>query len=259
MENRYKVVLDFKQNTLLHINFVQNDSDSSILEFIITDNGLIVDISDQDISVAFLKPDNTIVIQDHTNGVNILDSQNGKLECVLKSNTLAAVGIVQAEISFKSGTKKLSTATFSFNVSSSIDNGDGVLSSNDIAILDSKILEAENKIEEMGTVIEEAKTATDNANYAADNANDILAEIETPIKNLQIDFLQQNNIKGTTQSIIFSNKKIKKIQHVTTSLAILREDVFTYTGNIIIEVRTLSTGEKLTLRHHLNILKTEVI
>jgi len=120
MENRYKVTLDIKQRSLLHINFVQNDSDSSILEFIITDNGTVVNITGQTISITFLKPDNNIVVQDSTNGVNILDGANGRLECVLKSQSLSTSGIVKTEISFTNGTKKLRIKSFNINVIESI-------------------------------------------------------------------------------------------------------------------------------------------
>lgn len=171
MENRYKITLDFKQRSNTNINFIQNDIDTSALEFTIADGGQVVDITGQTISIAFLKSDNTIVIQDSTSGVTILDGPNGKLECILRSNTLAYVGIVRAEISFSLDGKKLSTAQFVFNVASSIDNGQGILSTNEIPLLDAKIAEATEKIAELDTAMVGVSEATDAANTAAADAN----------------------------------------------------------------------------------------
>jgi hypothetical protein len=146
MENRHKLTLDFKVRTIASINFVQNDIDTSVIEFLICDNGVPVSISGQDITITFLKPDNTVVMQDADNGVTILESgeeDTGKLECVLRSQTLAVAGIVKAEISFSEGGKKLSTAQFSFIVTPSLDNGEGIISKNEIPKLDAKIAEIE--------------------------------------------------------------------------------------------------------------------
>lgn len=148
MENRYLITLDFKQRPILNMNFVQNNIDTGAIEFIITDGGQVVDITGQTIEITFLKPDKTLVIQDVTTGVTILEGPNGKLECILKSNTLAAVGIVRAEISFSLAGKKLSTAQFMFNVSGSLNNDEAIISTNEIPLLDAKILEATNKIAE---------------------------------------------------------------------------------------------------------------
>lgn len=179
MENRYKITLDFKQRSNTNINFIQNDIDTSALEFTIADGGQVVDITGQTVSIAFLKSDNTIVIQNSTSGVTILDGPNGKLECILRSNTLAYVGIVRAEISFSLDGKKLSTAQFVFNVSSSIDNGQGILSTNEIPLLDAKITEASEKISDLATALASAVTATDAANKAATDAINTDESIQT--------------------------------------------------------------------------------
>jgi len=137
VENRHKVILDFKYGSVTHVDFVQNDTDSCVLEFVITDGGQIVDVTDQTISIAFLKPDNTIVIQDINNGVSILN--NGNVECLLKSNTLAVVGTVQVALTFSQNGVILSTPEFHFMVSRSLENGEGILSTNEIPIIDAEI------------------------------------------------------------------------------------------------------------------------
>ena len=149
MENRHKINLDFKQRSFSNINFVQNNIDTGVLEITITDGGQVVNVTGQTVSFAFLKADQTLVIQDSTTGVSIVDGPNGKIQCILKSNSIAAVGIVKAEVSFSLDGKKLSTGTFNFTVSSSIDNGAGLLSTNEIALIDAKIVEATNALTAM--------------------------------------------------------------------------------------------------------------
>jgi len=184
LENRYKVTLDFKQRSLLNINFVQNNIDTSVLEITIVDGGQPVSIAGQDIEIAFAKPDGTLVIQDLTTGVAILaGGTTGKLECVLKSNTLAAVGTVKAEISFSLLGKKLSTAQFVFNVTAILASDKAVLSTNEIPILDAKILEATNKITETEATRQLAITATTAANTATTNANTATASAGTATNN----------------------------------------------------------------------------
>ena len=160
IENRYSLILDFKQSSFTNIKFVQNDIDTSILEFIICNQGMPINLTGQIISFAFLKPDNTLVIQDSSSGVTMLDAANGKIQCVLRSQTLASVGIVKGEISFTDvAGKKLSTAQFNFTVTSSIDNGEGIISSNEVALLDQAIINANE-------ATADAILATENANSA---------------------------------------------------------------------------------------------
>ncbi|WP_040413424.1 SGNH/GDSL hydrolase family protein [Desulfosporosinus sp. OT] len=170
MENRFLLTLDFKRRTIRNINFVQNNVGTSVIEFSIVDGGQttgpdgqltggnVVDITGQAISIAFLKPDKTIVIQDETTGVSILDAPNGKLECVLMSNTLAAAGVIKAEISFSKDGNKLSTTQFNFTCSSSLDNGDGILSSNLVPFVDAKVVEWQAEFDVITAQYETATT-----------------------------------------------------------------------------------------------------
>ena len=198
IENRFSLILDFKQSSFYNIKFVQNDIDTSVLEFTICNQGVPVDITDQTISFAFLKSDNTLVIQDFNTGVSILDAINGKLQVILKSQSLSAVGLVKTEISFSDATgKKLSTAQFNFTVTSSLDNGDGVLSSNAIPVMeaqivvwnseiDNKLAEATNKINETEVARQLAITATSNTNAAIVNAQNATALANSSVDTTQL-------------------------------------------------------------------------
>ena len=74
------------------------------------------------------------------------------------------------------------------------------------------------------------------------------------------DDLLSDNIKSTTQSIVFNaDRSVQKIQHKDSFGGIVRDDVFTYTTNQITEVRTLSDGQAVTYKYHLDTLETEII
>ena len=140
MENRYKIKYDLKTKTVFSIRFKQGDTDSAILEVSLTDNGLPVIIEGETIEFRFLKPDHTIVFQDMANGVNILDAINGKVECIMKTNTLAYPGVVGCEIYRSKDGKDLTTPLFNFTVERSIGE-DGLLSTNYISSIEDKLIE----------------------------------------------------------------------------------------------------------------------
>lgn len=139
MENRYKISYDIKQKNIVNISFMQGDVDTSVIEVQLFDNGQVVDITGETIEFRFLKPDGTIVFQDESTGVNILDAEEGIFECVLMANTLAVAGAVRTEIVRKKDGFILTCPTFNFIVKQSINNM--VLSSNYIESIENKMIE----------------------------------------------------------------------------------------------------------------------
>lgn len=135
MENRYIVNYDIKQKCITNVKFKQGDIDSSVLEIHLKDNGITIDLTGEAIEFRFLKPDEAICFQDSTAGVTITDATNGVVECILKSDTLAAVGSVRCDIHRTKDGKALTVPSFNFTVESSID-GSGVASTNYISALD---------------------------------------------------------------------------------------------------------------------------
>lgn len=139
MENRYKINYDIKQKCITNIHFKQGDTDSSILDVTLYDGGQVVDITGETIEFRFLKSDNTVVFQDSTSGVSIVNATNGNAICVLKNNTLSASGLVTCEIHRAKDGKQLTTPSFNFVVDSSIGE-DGVKSTNYISSIESKLI-----------------------------------------------------------------------------------------------------------------------
>lgn len=78
------------------------------------------------------------------------------------------------------------------------------------------------------------------------------------LSTLKEDFiLQIDEIPDTVQSYTFVDGTVSQITHNRSGVAI-RTDVFTYGTNTITEVRTLSTGESLTIVTNLTTLETTV-
>lgn len=70
--------------------------------------------------------------------------------------------------------------------------------------------------------------------------------------------LQQENIPDTVQTIAFDSAgNIQSITHMRGNVAV-RTDAFTFTDTAITEVRTLNTGESLTIVTNTETLETTV-
>jgi hypothetical protein len=65
----------------------------------------------------------------------------------------------------------------------------------------------------------------------------------------KIDNLKCDCIEGTTQVPTFTGSDITKIEH-KQGAAVIRTDAFTYTSTKTTEVRTLNTGETITLEYN---------
>lgn len=140
MENRYKINYDMKTKSINNIKFKQGDIDSSVLEVSLIDGSLPINITGEVIEFRFLKSDKTVVYQDISTGVSIVDALTGKIQCVLKSNTLSASGIVKCEVYRTLEGKGLTTPSFHFTVEASI-GADGTLSINYISSIETKLIE----------------------------------------------------------------------------------------------------------------------
>jgi len=158
MENRYKINYDIKQRIVSNVRFKQGDIDSSVLDVMLFDGGLPVVITGEVIEFRFFKADKTIVFQDISTGVTIVDGAKGNVQCVLMSNTLASPGDTKVEIHRSLAGKQLTTPSFVFKVDSSIGEG-GVASTNYISSIDSKVVGWQAEVNVIKAAYEAAGTA----------------------------------------------------------------------------------------------------
>lgn len=91
-----------------------------------------------------------------------------------------------------------------------------------------------------------------NSKYYSDQASASAASINIKFK------LLVDEIPDTTQSYTFSGGTVSAVTHKNSSNVTIRSDVFTYASNTITEVRTLNTGESLTIVTNLTTLETTV-
>jgi hypothetical protein len=66
------------------------------------------------------------------------------------------------------------------------------------------------------------------------------------------------DIKGSIQIPIVVDNQVTQILHQVSGVTV-RSDIFTYSTNLVTEVRTLTAGGTLTLKYHTDTLQTEVI
>ena len=69
------------------------------------------------------------------------------------------------------------------------------------------------------------------------------------------ELLTEDTIPGTTQTVTMTDGKVTQVAH-TQGNTTLRTDVFTYSTGSITEVRTLNSGESLTMVTDLATLAT---
>lgn len=110
-----------------------------------------------------------------------------------------------------------------------------------------------------------ATTATTKASEAAASAASVSAsasQISTNTSDISdlksATSLHDDEIDNTVQTITFaSDGSVQKIEHKRNNV-IIRTDTFTFATNMITEVRTLNTGETLTIATNLTTLETTV-
>lgn len=170
----------------------------------------------------------------------------------------AAAGQNIFEIVLKKNNKEISSKNFILHV--------------ERAALDADTITDESVLRELDAIIEGAETATqaaEDANDAADRAetaaqsfvtDKTLTQPEKPAdaKTVGVNLkLLCDEIPNTTQTYVFNDGKVSQINHINSGNAI-RTDTFSYGQNQITEVRTLNTGESLTIQTNLTTLETVV-
>jgi hypothetical protein len=124
---------------------------------------------------------------------------------------------------------------------------------------------AADKVAVGGTGTREGED-TDNAKYYAEQAEAVAESIPEDYSELSDDvdqlknvlMLQEETIPDTVQAITFDSAgNVSAITHTANNVAV-RTDAFTFGTDTITEVRTLSTGESLTIVTNTTTLQTTV-
>ncbi|WP_234013872.1 BppU family phage baseplate upper protein [Bacillus mycoides] len=126
------------------IRFSQNDRNSAKLLLTITNKGAELDLSQaKSVRMSFKKPDGTRVFQNDCQPINVL---KGKYQILLKTQTLASIGNVIAQIHIEEEDRTIDTQKFLFVVNESLSSDGAVESTNEFTIIQ-KAIEAGKKLE----------------------------------------------------------------------------------------------------------------
>lgn len=106
-------------------------------------------------------------------------------------------------------------------------------------------------------VIDNTLTTSGAAADAKKTGDEIAAINESLNAADKYSILLNDEVPNTTQAYTFSNGSVSQVIHSRNNTPI-RTDVFTYSSSSITEVRTLNTGESLTIVTNLTTLETTV-
>ncbi|QIW22507.1 BppU family phage baseplate upper protein [Bacillus thuringiensis] len=142
----YEINVDLvnETSTPATVRFSQNDQNSAKLLINIMNKGGELDLSQAtSVRMSFKKSDGTRVFQDDCQPVNVL---KGKYQIVLKTQTLAAIGNVYAQIHITENNRVIDTQQFGFVVKESLSSDDAIESTNEFGVIQ-KVIEAGEKLE----------------------------------------------------------------------------------------------------------------
>lgn len=111
----FNITLDIKKKTPNHcIEVVQGDSETNVLNIKLTNESKGYHIEDNQVEIAFKRPDETIIIQ------NDLEFEDNLIRCVLDTDTNSIPGKVLGEVRIKNDKFLLTTSQFQFYVRQAI-------------------------------------------------------------------------------------------------------------------------------------------
>lgn len=112
-------------------------------------------------------------------------------------------------------------------------------------------------VPQIDSTLSQAGKAAD-AKAVGDEITDIKQDLSENVGDLKIAMnLLHDEIPNTVQTYTFTDGSVSQVLHKSGSTTV-RTDVFTYATNTITEVRTLNTGERLTIVTNLTTLETTV-
>lgn len=148
----FNILLDIKKyKKIEYIEVVKGDADTNVFNIqLLYDSGN-YDLTGLKTEIVFSKPDGTTVLQDEENGVSIINNTEGKIQCTLKTNTIASGGRVMAEVRVLSviDSRLLTSTRFEFFVRDSIVNDETIVSTNEFPILNQLIATTEGLIQQV--------------------------------------------------------------------------------------------------------------
>jgi hypothetical protein len=149
----FDIVLDIKNSTEQEpFEVVQGDSQSNLLNISMTDGLEPYDLTGTTAEIVFYKSDSTTVQQTEKTGVVILNAPDGKIQCTLKTNTIACPGKVVAEVRVLSDEVLLTSSRFEFYVRKSLINDKTIESADEFPVLTQLMKDTSSLIDKVNQI-----------------------------------------------------------------------------------------------------------
>ena len=149
----FDIVLDIKNSTEQEpFEVVQGDSQSNLLNISMTNGLEPYDLTGTTAEIVFYKSDSTTVQQTQKTGVVILNAPDGKIQCTLKTNTIACPGKVVAEVRVLSDEVLLTSARFEFYVRKSLINDKTIESTDEFPVLTQLMQDTSTLIDQVNQI-----------------------------------------------------------------------------------------------------------
>ena len=149
----FDIVLDIKNSTKRKpFEVVQGDSQSNLLNISMTNGLEPYDLTGTTTEIVFYKSDSTTVQQTQESGVVVLNAPEGKIQCTLKTNTIACPGKVIAEIRISSDEILLTSGRFEFYVRKSLINDKTVESTDEFPVLTQLMQDTSTLIDQVNQI-----------------------------------------------------------------------------------------------------------
>lgn len=231
----FDILIDIKKhNKIDYIEVVQGDFETNILNIKLISGLNNFNLAGASVEIAFSKPDGTTVIQDQANGVAILNESEGKIQCILNTNTIAREGRVIAEVRVFEGTKLLTSSRFEFWVRKAIVNDETIESTNEFPLLQRLTDDVQGIISTESTRVtaeDERKTAetnrknAENARVAAEQQRaTTFAGYETRVSTVEDDLIAHK--EDYTQHLNSNMPHKMKIDGIDYKYGLTQEDGF---------------------------------
>lgn len=196
----FDIILDIKKSYKTErFEVVQGDSYSNVLNITLVDGLHSYDLTGTTVEIVFSKSDGTTVQQ---TDITIINESRGRIQCILKTNTIASPGKVIAEVRVLDGDVLLTSTRFEFYVRRSLINDETIESTNEFPLLTQLIAETNDLIERVGDIEAQVpEEVVNNLNALADYVNDLAGEGRTTetVKGVS-DALKTHEAENVTQA-----------------------------------------------------------
>ena len=199
----FNILLDIKKHSKVdYFEVVQGDSFSNVLNISLVDGLKQYDLTGTNVEIIFSKGDGTTVQQLDP---IIMNELQGKIQCTLKTNTIAIPGSVKAEVRVTENETLLTSTNFSFYVRKSLINDETIVSTNEFPILTQLVNQTQGLISTTEGLINQVGQIEGQvpANVVAD-----LNKVQTDLLSHKADFMSHGIDNAGFHNSIFRGKNL---------------------------------------------------